>query len=90
MDTAGFPQQALPEAVTQSAALQLLKATGALVNWVYVSPAPAIGPGPRTGSYRIGLETPVGDWITAEDFAVAVVDEIDGPRFHRTRFNVAH
>jgi putative NADH-flavin reductase len=90
MDTPGFPSRSLPEAVTQAAALELLKDTGALANWVYISPAPAIGPGQRTGLYRVGLETPVGDWISAEDFAVAVVDEIEVPRFHRTRINVAH
>jgi putative NADH-flavin reductase len=89
MDAGGYPTAALPEAVAQAEALHLLKGTGALVNWVYVSPAPAIGPGTRTGRYRVGLEVPIGDWITAEDFAVAVVDEIEVPRFHRKRFNVA-
>ena len=90
MDTPGFPARSLPEAITQAAALELLKDTGALANWVYISPGPAIGPGERTGHYRVGLETPIGDWISAEDFAVAVVDEIEVPRFHRTRINVAH
>ena len=89
MDTAAFPAAWLPEAITQVAALELLKETGALVNWVYVSPAPATGPGARTGRYRVGMESPVGDWISAEDLAVAIVDEIEEPRFHRTRFNVA-
>ncbi len=90
MDTATFPAASLPEAITQVAALELLRETGALVSWVYVSPAPAVIPGARTGAYRIGLESPVGDWISAEDFAVAIVDEIEVPRFHRARFNVAH
>jgi putative NADH-flavin reductase len=90
MDTPGFPSRHLAEAVTQAAALQLLKDTGALLNWVYISPAPTIEPGQRTGTYRVGLEIPVGDWITTEDFAVAVVDEIEVPRFRRIRFNVGH
>ncbi|MBA2561155.1 MAG: NAD(P)H-binding protein [Propionibacteriales bacterium] len=89
MDTAAFPPSYRPEAVTQGAALEFLKDTGALVDWVYVSPAPAIGPGTRTGAYRVGLEVPIGDWISAEDFAVAIVDEIEVPKYHRTRINVA-
>lgn len=90
LDSPGFPASYRPEALTQAAALELLKDTSAIVDWVYISPAPAIGPGERTGAYRIGIDVPVGDWITAEDYAMAVVDEIEVPRFHRARFNVAH
>ena len=90
MDTPSFPAEYRPEATTQAAALELLKATGALVDWVYVSPAPAIGPGERTGRYRIGMEVPIGDFVSAEDFAIAIVDEIETPRFRRIRFNVGN
>ena len=77
------------EAETQAAALELLRDTGALVDWLYMSPANRIGPGERTGVYRIGHETPIGDWVSAEDFAVAVVDEIETPRYRRTHINIA-
>jgi putative NADH-flavin reductase len=90
MDTAGFPEAARAEALTQAAALVLLKDTSALVDWVYISPAPVIGPGDRTGHYRVGLEVPIGDAISAEDYAVALVDEIEVPRHRRTRINVAN
>jgi len=90
LDRPGYPAASRPEALTQAAALELLKDTGAIVDWVYVSPAPLIQPGGRTGRYRIGIDVPVGDSISAEDFAVAIVDEIEVPRFHRIRFNVAH
>jgi uncharacterized protein len=89
MDTSTFPAAARPEAVTMAAALALLKRTSALVDWLYISPAPAIGPGTRTGRYRVGHEEPVGNWISAEDYAVALVDELEAPRYHRTRINVA-
>ena len=59
------------------------------VDWLYISPANRIGPGERTGGYRIGHETPIGDWVSAEDFAVAVLDEIETPRYRRTHINVA-
>ncbi len=90
LDSPGFPAAYRPEALTQAAALELLKDTGAIVDWVYVSPAPAVGPGERTGKYRIGLDVPIGDWISAEDYAVAIIDEIEVPHFHRVRFNVAY
>ena len=90
MDMPGFSPRNLPEAMTHVAALELLRDTGALVDWLYVSPAPAMGPGARTGTYRIGMDEVVGDWVSAEDFAVAVVDELETPRYSRTRIHVAH
>ena len=90
MDTAGFPADLRDEAVAGAASLELLRRSGALVDWLYVSPAPAIGPGERTGQYRIGHDVPIGDFISAEDFAVAIVDEIETPRYRRTRIHVAY
>jgi putative NADH-flavin reductase len=90
MDMPGFSPRFLPEAITHVAALELLRDTGALVDWLYVSPAPALGPGARTGTYRIGMDEVVGDWVSVEDFAVAIVDELETPRYHRTRIHVAH
>jgi putative NADH-flavin reductase len=90
MDMPGFSPRNLQEAMTHVAALELLRDTGALVDWLYVSPAPAMGPGARTGTYRIGMDEVVGDWVSAEDFAVAVVDELETPRYSRTRIHVAH
>lgn len=90
MDMPGFSPRLRPEAITHVAALELLRDAGALVDWLYVSPAPAIGPGARTGTYRIGMDEVVGDWVSVEDFAVAIVDELEAPRYHRTRIHVAH
>jgi putative NADH-flavin reductase len=49
-----------------------------------------IAPGERTGSYDVGLESPVGDAISIEDYAVALVDEIETPAHVRQRFTVAN
>ncbi|RKT55807.1 NAD(P)-dependent oxidoreductase [Saccharothrix australiensis] len=64
------------------------------VNWTALSPAATIEPGERTGEYRIGEEDLVTDadgvsWISAEDYAVALVDEIETPSHERRRFTVA-
>jgi uncharacterized protein len=89
MDTAGFPPRARAEAETQLATLELLRDTGALLDWVYLSPAPFIAPGERRGTYRRGVDMVLGDQISAEDFAIAVLDEVEHPLHHRSRFTVA-
>jgi putative NADH-flavin reductase len=65
------------------------------VRWTVLSPAATIEPGERTGAYRTGTEQLVTDAagesrISIEDYAVALVDEIDEPRHLRRRFTVAH
>lgn len=64
------------------------------VDWVYVSPPASLVPGERTGRYRLGgdelLTDERGDSrISIEDLAVALIDEAESPRHHRTRFTVA-
>ena len=48
-----------------------------------------IAPGRRTGAYRVGPDSPIGDAIKAEDFAVALGDELEKPAHVGTRFTVA-
>ena len=59
------------------------------MDWTYLSPAPVIAPGERTGSYRVELDTPAGDQISIPDYALALVDEIEQPAHVRQRFTVA-
>ena len=60
------------------------------LEWTLLSPAPEIAPGARTGNYVTGLESPVGGAISTEDFAVAVLDEIEQPVHRQKRFTVAN
>lgn len=69
-----------PSAVASAAQLEACRAHRA--DWVYLSPAAVLEPGRRTGRYRRGTDTllvaPDGtSRISAEDFAVAVVDELE-------------
>ncbi|MEV4312754.1 NAD(P)H-binding protein [Actinocrispum sp. NPDC049592] len=62
-------------------------------DWVYLSPPAILEPGTRTGKYRRGtttlLTTADGQSrISAEDLAVAIVDELENPGEHR-HFTVA-
>ncbi|GGX42801.1 NAD(P)-dependent oxidoreductase [Streptomyces noursei] len=56
----------------------------ASADWVYLSPPALLEPGDRTGRYRRGTDTLLTSadgqsWISAEDLAVAVVDELETP-----------
>lgn len=93
VDAPGFPEALRPEMLGQAAALDYYR-TISDVDWVYMSPPPGnFEPGIRTGRYCIGGDHPVVDakgrfGISYEDYAVALVDEIDHPRHHRERFTV--
>ncbi len=90
VDTPDFPDEYKSEARKTAAVLQSLRETPAAVDWTYLSPAPLIAPGERTGSYKLGDNSPAGDRISAEDYAVALVDEIEKASHRRARFTVAN
>ncbi|GAA2723995.1 MULTISPECIES: NAD(P)H-binding protein [Streptomyces] len=65
------------------------------VRWTNISPAGTIEPGERTGTYRTALNDLVVDAegnsrISAEDYAVALVDEIENPQHVGERFTVGY
>ena len=90
VDTPQFPEMYKREALAHADALTALQALDDAGDWTYLSPAPVIAPGERTGSYTVGDDSPVGEQISAEDFAVALVDEIERPAHARKRFTVAN
>lgn len=65
------------------------------VRWTYVSPAKKFAPGDRTGVYRLGGDTMLLDSkgknrISMEDFAVALVDEIENSQHINENISVAY
>lgn len=65
------------------------------LDWTYVSPPGLIEPGQRTGKYRTGTDRLLTDEkgesrISSEDYAVALLDEVEKPRFVRQRMTVAY
>ncbi|WP_341708343.1 NAD(P)H-binding protein [Halopseudomonas sp.] len=65
------------------------------VDWTYVSPAAMLQAGERTGQYRLGSDTLVTDsqgrsHISIEDFAVALIDEVEQPRHVRKAFTLGY
>lgn len=92
--TPGFPAQYKAEAEKGAAFLDLL-AKEKQLNWTFLSPSALFTAGERTGKFRLGtdqlLTTADGkSWISFEDFAVALADEIESPAHIRRRFTVGY
>jgi hypothetical protein len=90
VDTPEFPDVYKAEALAGAASLESLKALSDAGEWSYLSPAPIIAPGERTGHYVVADDVPAGETISAEDYAVALVDEIEKPAHTGRRFTVAN
>jgi putative NADH-flavin reductase len=65
------------------------------LDWTYLSPAINLAPGERTGTFRIGTETPVFDEkgennVSVKDLAIAALDEIEQPQFIQKRFTLGY
>lgn len=90
VDHPEFPESYKQEALVAAEALDYFHGVGEDVDWTFVSPPPVIAPGERTGVYTLGLDSPAGDSVSAEDFAVALVDEIEKPAHVRRRFTLAN
>lgn len=89
VDTPEFPEAYRAESLASAEALAVLRASRPDLDWTYLSPAPEIGPGERTGSYRSADETLAGSFVSYDDFAVALVDELERGEHRRARFTVA-
>lgn len=95
MDTGGIPESYLP-AVKALADVYLVKLTNdKYLDWIFFSPAGNIAPGKRTGKFRLGKDDMIVDSngksnISVEDFAVAMIDELERPAHHRERFTIGY
>jgi putative NADH-flavin reductase len=89
LDSPEFPAEYKAEALAGAEALARFRGAPEGLDWTFVSPAPVIAPGERTGAHRTGGDQVIGDHVTAEDYAAAMLDEIETPRHRRARFSVA-
>jgi uncharacterized protein len=92
-----LPAQWLAIAQAHADVLEWLRTSGAVtgLEWTYFSPAGFIQPGERTGKFRLGNDDLIADAqgqsrISAEDYAIALVDELEKPQHVRQRFTVGY
>jgi hypothetical protein len=94
-DLPDFPAEYREEAREGREALTIFRNEAKGLDWTYLSPAAEIAPGQRTGKYRTTGDQFLVDgkgksFITFEDYAVAVLDELERPQHIAKRFGVAY
>lgn len=93
LDSGHWPDPYKPIARSHVKAFAALRASG--LDWTYFSPPMRIAPGERTGRFRLGdddvIFAPDGtNTVSFEDYAVALVDELEQPAHRRARFTIGY
>jgi putative NADH-flavin reductase len=88
-----LPEEWKPDIFAHAYVLDQYKASE--VNWTYFSPARDVEPGERTGKYRVGTGNMIIDdngnsQISMEDYAAALVDEIEDQRFVKQQMSIGY
>jgi putative NADH-flavin reductase len=88
-----LPEAYLPIAKSHEKAFGILKASG--INWTYFSPAAYFVPGERTGKFRLGSTKLIANEqgesrISFDDYAIALVDEIEKPAHERGQLTIGY
>ena len=88
-----LPAPWIPIATSHAKALDLLKTSD--IPWTYFSPAGFFEPGQRTGKFRLGKDRLIADdkgdsRISFEDYAIALVDELEHPAHIQERFTIGY
>lgn len=94
LETPDFPPAYKAEALAGYRFLQILRGEREL-DWTFLSPSAEFSPGSRTGRFRLGGDDLLVDaqgrsHVSMEDFAIALVDEVETPRHDRRRFTVGY
>ena len=95
LDQPNFPAAYKAEGIEGREALGVWRTEADGLDWTFLSPAAEIAPGERTGTYRTTGEQLLADaegrsFISFEDYAVAVLDELERPQHVGRRFGVAY
>jgi putative NADH-flavin reductase len=94
VDLPEFPKEWKQGALATREALNLLRQEAEL-DWSFLSPSADLSPGQRTGKFRLGKDQLLKDAkgqsrISTEDYAVAMLDEVERPSHVRQRFTVGY
>jgi putative NADH-flavin reductase len=93
VDSGHVPEEWKGIALAPRDVLPVLKES--ILDWTYFSPAAFIQPGERTGKFRLGGTRLVTDdkgesRISAEDYAIALVDELENSKHIKQQFTAAY
>jgi putative NADH-flavin reductase len=93
VDTPKLLEAYRPLALAHRKAYDLYKASD--LDWTFFSPAAEIEPGERTGKFKVGADSLLANEkgesrISAEDYAIAFVDEVEKPQYIHRRVTVAY
>lgn len=94
VDLPEFPAEYKQGALATREALNMLRNEPSL-EWSFLSPSADLSPGTRTGKFRLGTDQLLRDAngmsrISVEDYAVAMIDEVEKPQYIRQRFTVGY
>lgn len=94
VDGGGIPDAWKPGVLGLREVLYMLRKENEL-DWTFLSPSATIEPGKRTGKFRLGQDALLVDAkgdsrISVEDYAVAMLDEVENPTHNRKRFTVGY
>jgi putative NADH-flavin reductase len=93
LDSEHWPKELVPIAISHTKVLAALRASD--INWTYFSPPMLIDLGERIGKFRLGADTLIRDeqgksHVSFEDYAIALVDELEKPTHERARFTIGY
>jgi putative NADH-flavin reductase len=94
MDQPGFPKE-YEGGVKATLLIKEILMKEPELDWTYLSPSNMLVPGQRTGQFRLGLDDLLigadgESRISVEDYAVAMIDELEHPAHSRKRFTVGY
>jgi uncharacterized protein len=94
VDMPGFPTEYKQGALATREALNMLSSETGL-EWSFLSPSADLSPGQRTGKFRLGTDQLLRDIngesrISIEDYAMAMIEEVEKPKHIRRRFTVGY
>ncbi len=95
MDTGKMPESIMPGVKGLAAVYEEQLVPEKKLDWTFFSPAGNLIPGQRTGKYRLGKDNLIVDAkgesrISVEDYAAAMMDELEKPKHHRERFTIGY
>ncbi len=95
LDSGRIPERLLPGVKALAEVYETVLKPENELDWVFLSPAAELVPGKRTGKFRIGKDELIRDAsgkssISVEDYAAAMIDELEKPVHHRERFTIGY